>query len=125
MSKSVLIVDDSRISRMMIKRAIVSIPGIDTIREADCGEKGLNLYKEAKADLVLLDLTMEGGMDGFETLEELKQFDSDAKVFIISADVQKKAQEKILSLGALGFFCKPFNKEQLIQRVNEVLYYEE
>ena len=119
MEGSVLIVDDSRVSRMMIRRLVAGL-NIQDIREAGGGEEALKLYQERGADLVLLDLTM-GGMDGFETLEKLKELDPQSNVYIVSADIQKKSRERILALGALGFIGKPFNKEQLLQCISDVL----
>lgn len=121
MGKSVLIVDDSRISRLLIRRSINNLPYIQNIREADKGEIALALYKESRDDLVLLDLTMEGGMDGYQTLAELKKMDPNVQVIVVSADIQKKAKEKTAALGALNFVNKPFNKEELQEQINKVL----
>lgn len=122
MGKSILIVDDSRSSRMMIRHTLRSLPDIQTIREADGGESALTLYQDSTPDLVLLDLTMEG-MDGFLTLEKLKEIDPGVKVLIISADIQTKARERALALGALDFINKPFNKERLTGLVHNALNY--
>lgn len=125
MEKSILIVDDSRISRVMVRRVISNLPGEYTIREAEGGGAAISLYQEMRADLVLLDLTMEGGMDGFATLEKLKEIDPAAQVIIVSADIQTKARERIMALGALGFIGKPFNKEQLLTLANNALRHDE
>ncbi len=121
MGNSVLIVDDSRISRMLIRRAISELKYIENIREADGGEAAINLYQQSRPDLVFLDLTMEGGLDGFLTLEKLKQIDPTAQVLIVSADIQTKAKEKVLALGALNFINKPFNKDELLEYINNLL----
>ena len=124
MGKSVLIVDDSRISRIFVRRAINELPCIENIREADGGETAIAFYKEDKADLIFLDLTMGDGMNGFDTLAELKKIDPDVKVIVISADIQTKAKERIRGLGALAFINKPFKKEQFQKFVNDILNYE-
>ena len=123
MGKSVLIVDDSRASRMMIRHTLSYLPDIQSIREADGGESALTLYQDSPSDLVLLDLTMEG-MNGFMTLEKLKEIDPEVKVLVISANIQAKARERVFALGALDFISKPFNREQLKSLVHNALNYE-
>lgn len=122
MGKSVLIVDDSRASRMLIRYTLSDLPDIQNISEADGGEDALALYQDSPYDLVLLDLTMEG-MDGFSTLAKLKQVDPKVKVLIVSADIQKKARERVFALGAVDFVNKPFDKQQLKDLVHNVLNY--
>ena len=65
---SVLIVDDSRVSRQIVRRALP--PWDLEVREASGGAECLASYHEKKADIVLLDLTMPG-MDGFQALQRL------------------------------------------------------
>lgn len=113
MKKSILLVDDSMMSRMMIKKCLPPSEEYSyELREADGGKKCLELYRELASDLVLLDLTMPE-MDGFETLQELKKLDPDAKVVIVTADVQQKAQDRVLALGALEVIPKPSSKEKM------------
>ena len=109
MGKSVLLVDDSRLSRMMISKELA---GLDLdIREASGGQEGIDLYKEQKADIVFLDLTMPD-MDGFETLENLLQIDPDAKVVILTADVQSGSTNRALEMGAVDVMNKPSKREE-------------
>ena len=42
-------------------------------------------------------------MDGFEALKQIKEFNENAKVVVISADIQKQAMDKVRELGALNF----------------------
>ena len=105
---SILIVDDTRVSRMMLKKCLPE--GDYKISEASGGQEGLNLYKKEKHDLVFLDLTMPE-MTGFETLEHLKKIDPDVRVIIATADVQTGATEKVMKLGALEVIHKPFNQK--------------
>lgn len=109
---SLLIVDDSPISRKIIRKLLP--PGDYDIREAGNGIDCLKLYHQAKADMVFLDLTMPG-MDGFETLARLRALDPKAKVVVVTADIQSGSQTRVLDMGALLVIAKPPKAEKLKQ----------
>lgn len=119
--KTLLLVDDSMMSRMMIKKCLPSSEQYAyELQEAGGGAECLNHYRKSPYDLVLLDLTMPE-MSGFETLEELKKLDPDVKVVIVTADVQQKAREKVLALGALEVIKKPPSKEKMLTVLEKYL----
>jgi two-component system, chemotaxis family, chemotaxis protein CheY len=113
--RSLLIVDDSPISRKIIRKLLP--PGPFDIREAGNGIECLKLYEQAPADLVFLDLTMPG-MDGFETLTRLRALDPQAKVVVVTADVQTSSQARVKELGALVVIAKP-PKSEVIKLIME------
>lgn len=110
MGLAILIVDDSKVSRMMLRKELP--PGEYTIREASCGEECLRLYKELKADLVFLDKTMPG-LDGLEVFGLLKEVDPQVKVVMVSADVQASVQDEARRLGIMRFISKPITMDAL------------
>ena len=112
MPARVLVIDDSSISRKMLKAKLPS--GDYILEEAGGGQEGLDRYRANRADLVFLDLTMPD-MDGFETLQQLKTFDPEVRVVIQSADVQESSKEKAFALGAEAFLQKPPKIENLQQ----------
>lgn len=108
-----LVVDDSRISRVMMINSIKkAIDQSLEILQAEDGLIGFELYKDSRPDLVLLDLTMPV-MDGYESLEKIIDYDKDAKVYIITSDIQKMAQDRVLNLGAMGLVGKPISEEKI------------
>lgn len=113
MATPILVVDDSPISRKMVIKALPA--GWDvTITQAGSGEEALKAYHDGKADVMFLDLTMPG-MDGFQVLENLKKEGLNTFVIVVSADIQPKAQERVMSLGAMAFIKKPVQAEQIKQ----------
>jgi two-component system, chemotaxis family, chemotaxis protein CheY len=118
MAPSIIITDDSRIARSMIKKLIPQ--ETYEIREAVSGRECLDLYRASRADLVLLDLTMPE-MDGFETLEKLREMDPGAQVVVITADVQTGAEQRALELGALTVLHKPPKPDQLANVLKRTL----
>jgi two-component system chemotaxis response regulator CheY len=115
--KKILLVDDSRASRFIIKGCLPKDRGYELSEAAD-GKAGLEMYKEFKPDLTFLDLTMPV-MDGYEALEEIMKYDSNALVIVLTADIQKKAREKVAKLGSFKVIPKPPTREAMGQAILE------
>ena len=119
----ILVTDDSKMARKMVTKTLTEILGDDVeIHEAQNGQEALDLYKQISPNIAFLDLTMPI-MDGFEALEKIKEFDSNAKVVIISADIQKLSMDKALQLGAYNFIKKPIDTskmQQIIDKINKL-----
>jgi CheY-like chemotaxis protein len=115
MPTRVLVVDDSKISRKMIIKSLPKDWDIE-ISEACNGKEALDGYHAGKAEVMFLDLTMPV-MDGYEALEILKKEGLNTFVIVVSADIQPKARERVISLGAMDFIKKPIDTD----KVNEVL----
>ncbi len=113
MIKKILLVDDSRASRFIIRGCIPKDKDYELLEAAD-GKEGLEMYKKLRPNLTFLDLTMPV-MDGYEALEEIKKYDSNALVIVLTADIQKKSREKVENLGAFKIIPKPPNKEIMEQ----------
>lgn len=112
--KKILIIDDSSLSRKIIKRMI----GEQTyfFVEAGDGEAALDVFTKERPDLVVLDLNMSG-MSGIEVLRHIRQLDPQAKVIIGSADIQQATMDELMQAGASAYITKPFKQEQLQQMV--------
>jgi CheY-like chemotaxis protein len=111
----ILVTDDSKMARkMVIKTLTENIEGDLEIFEAQNGQEALDLYKEISPKIVFLDLTMPI-MDGFTALEKIKEFDVNAKVVVISADIQKLSMDRVLQLGAFNFVKKPIDSSKMKQ----------
>ena len=115
MRSKVLVVDDSALARRNL-RQILEPAGYDVI-EADDGLAALERYFLEKPDVVLLDLVMKG-MYGLEVLQKLRELDPDARVLVVSADVQMSSHELVEAAGARGFVNKPFDKDQILAALN-------
>ena len=114
----ILIVDDSSMSRRMMRR-IVESAGYDVI-EADEGAAGIEQYFLEKPDLVFLDLTMKD-MYGLDVLEKLRELDPAALVIIASADIQDTTREMVRDAGANAFINKPLSPEKVLQVLESVI----
>lgn len=119
--KRILVIDDDEGIRKLF---LLSLEGkgfqIDT---AESGEQGIEIMQQTKYDLIYLDLKMPG-MNGVETLRELRKMDKDVPVYIITAfheeyfDLLKAAEQDGIDFELLK---KPFDSEQLILVTKGVL----
>jgi two-component system chemotaxis response regulator CheY len=117
-NKKILIVDDSSMSRRMLRRIVESV-GYDVV-EADEGAAGLEQYFLENPDLVFLDLTMKD-MYGLDVLEKLRELDPQARVIVASADIQDSTREMVAAAGADAFINKPLSPEKVLQVLNFVM----
>ncbi len=115
----VLIVDDSRTSRKIL-RGLLEANGYVILDEAEDGEEGVELYKKLSPDLVTMDITMPK-MDGIEALRNIKMVDPDSKVIMITAAGQQSKILEALKLGAEQFITKPFDKDEILKSISKVL----
>ena len=109
----VMIVDDSRIFRKMLRAAFVET-GNEVIGEAGNGQEALELLKNCKPDLVTLDITMPV-MDGIEALAQIKEYDERARVIMVTAAGQQQKIIEALKIGAEHFITKPFEREEVLK----------
>jgi CheY-like chemotaxis protein len=119
----ILVTDDSKMARKMVIKTLNDSTKKDLeIFEAQNGQEALDLYKQHSPKIVFLDLTMPV-MDGFVALEKIKEFDKNAKIVIISADIQKLSMDKALALGAFNFIKKPVDTakmQQILKKLDEL-----
>jgi len=118
MTGHILIVDDSGFARRTLRQLLEA--GGHSVAEASNGNDALERYFLRKPDLVLLDMVMEG-MTGMEVLARLRELDPEARVVIASADVQSSTRAEAQAAGAIGFINKPFEREQVLGTVSNVL----
>jgi two-component system, chemotaxis family, chemotaxis protein CheY len=118
MKGRVLVVDDSALSRRTI-RQILEPAGYE-VAEAEDGLSALERYFLEKPDVVLLDLVMKG-MYGLDVLTKLRELDADAKVVIVSADIQTSSHELVEAAGARAFVNKPFDRAEILNTLASVL----
>jgi two-component system, chemotaxis family, chemotaxis protein CheY len=100
----VLIVDDSRTSRMILKKALPERL-LSNLVEASGGSEALEICRREAVELMFLDLTMPE-LDGYQVLATLNESGTIPPTIVVSADVQPKATQRVLELGAFAFLKK-------------------
>lgn len=116
---TVLIVDDSRTSRKILK-GILENAGYEVVGEATNGQEGYERYVELMPDIVTMDITMPV-LDGIEALKKIKNEYPEAKVVMVTAAGQKTKMVEAVQNGANEFVSKPFEPEQLKMIIDKVM----
>jgi two-component system chemotaxis response regulator CheY len=111
MIKKILLVDDSPISRKIMKSCLPKDRGFE-LYEAGDGLAGFESYKENLPDVTFMDLTMPV-MDGTESTARIIEFNPEAIVIVCTADIQIKSLTNVLDVGAFMVVKKPPSKESI------------
>jgi two-component system, NtrC family, response regulator HydG len=119
---SVLIVDDLLSIHEMLD-AVIQPTGFSTSFATD-GEKALVRYKAEKPDIVLADIDMKP-MDGITLLKQLKLFDPNAVVIIMTAYASTESAIQALKFGSFDYLQKPFRVDELIATLKRGLEYKQ
>lgn len=114
----ILIVDDSRTSRKML-RSILEEDGHEIIEEAVNGQEGVQKFQSSKPDIVTMDITMPV-LDGVEALKMIKALKPDSKVIMVTAAGQKNKMIDCIKAGADDFLTKPFDKEEILSVIKKL-----
>ena len=120
MSKSILIVDDDRVSRTLYTR-ILQHAGF-SVHEAIDGADGLEKVREVTPDLMILDLVLPK-IDGFTLCQTLRKDDDFARlpIFFISGRADKKMIQRGFDSGATDYLTKPIRRQDLLKRIQATL----
>jgi sigma-B regulation protein RsbU (phosphoserine phosphatase) len=120
MSDSILVVDDSRVNRRLL-RGILAHEGFE-VREAANGREGIAQAVEQPPGLILLDIDMPV-LDGFAVCGTLKGHPKTAEVPIVFLSSLDQASQKVrgLELGAADYVTKPFDRSEVVERVKTQL----
>lgn len=113
-----LVYIEDEVEMIDLVRLILSRKGFDVIG-AHGGNEGLEIVRQEKPDLVLLDLMMPD-MDGWETFKNIRQM-TDVPIIVVSADTKKENVVKGLNIGFDDYVTKPFFPPELVARVKTVL----
>ena len=105
MKPKLLIVDDSSVSRMMIRGRVAGIqPDWDLIEAAN-GDEAIAMVESQQPDYITMDVNMPG-MNGFEAVEKIRQINQNVKIVILTANIQVSSRERAAKL-AVHFVQKP------------------
>ncbi len=119
--KNVLIVEDSKAIRSMIRVALEEAGGFFAV-EAGNGFEALKTLPTRQFDLIITDINMPD-INGLELIGYVKsnQTYQGIPLIIVSTEKSEEDKKRGLSLGAAGYVVKPFKKEELVTVVTQVL----
>ncbi|MEI6693576.1 MAG: response regulator transcription factor [Actinomycetes bacterium] len=117
---SVLVCDDSSMSRETLRRSIALVPGVSRVDVASCGEEVLQRWPSERPDLVLMDVRMPG-MGGMEAARRLVMSYPEAVVVMLTVAQDRDAVSRAIAAGARGFLTKDATREEISATVSFAL----
>ena len=106
----ILVVDDE-IEIVRLLKDFLTSKGYEVYTALN-GAEALTVVKEAKPDIVLLDIIMPG-MGGIDTLKEIKKIDPTTAVIMVTALIDEELANRAVKLGAFDYIIKPINIDYL------------
>jgi two-component system cell cycle response regulator CtrA len=114
----VLLIEDDSATAQGIELMLKS-EGLN-VYSTDLGEEGIDLGKLYDYDIILLDLTLPD-MNGFDVLKQLRVARVNTPILILSGDAHIETKVKGLGGGADDYMTKPFNRDELVARINAIV----
>ena len=118
MKERILVVDDEpRVVRLVSE--VLKAKGYEVF-SADSGEPAIELVALEQPDLVLLDILLPAGLDGYEICSRVREFSS-VPIIMLTAKAQESDMLHGFDVGADDYLTKPFSAKELVARVRAVL----
>jgi CheY-like chemotaxis protein len=118
LGKKVLLVEDNLINVMVCKQ-ILEKEKLE-VALANDGLTAVNMAKENKYDIILMDIQMPI-MDGYTATLEIRKFNATIPILALSASIFMEVKDKINESGMNGFIYKPFDPENLLNKIEEAV----
>lgn len=119
MKRKILIVDDEPQIRKNIRILLEKKTDV-TILEASNGEEALSIYHKESPEVMILDYNMPG-LSGRELLSKIREDDQFVQIMFLTARTEETVIADILNAGANDYLKKPYNKTEILARVNNCL----
>jgi len=115
----ILVVDDESVVRDGVVTILSFQPDMKVVGEAENGIKAVEIARQTKPDVVLLDMVMPK-QNGLETIPKLKSVSPDSRILVLSSFNESDKVYQSIKAGALGFLLKDATRVQLLQAIRDV-----
>ena len=115
----ILIADDHTLVRQGFEALLSVKDGIKVVGLAENGEKAIKMARSLKPDIILMDLMMPV-KNGIEATREIKKYNPDARILIITSFAENDNVFQAVKAGALGYLLKDSSPHELMQAIEDV-----
>ena len=121
--KTVLVVDDSRIMRNIVKNTFTTLKISCQFLEAENGTKAFQLLETNKVNLILLDWNMPG-MDGMEFLKKVRAMPDykELPIVMVTSESAKYNVIEALQCGATDYIVKPIHEKVFMEKLSDIVF---
>ena len=116
----VMVVDDHEMVRLGLCSYLETADDLEVVGQADCGSKAVEMARELKPDVILMDLIMEGGT-GFEATELIQPELTATQIIILTSYVDEKLVFPALEAGALSYILKTSQAEEIAEAIRRAV----
>jgi NarL family two-component system response regulator LiaR len=116
----VMVVDDHEMVRLGLCSYLETADDLEVVGQADCGSKAVEMARELKPDVILMDLIMEGGT-GIEATEQIKTELPATQIIILTSYVDEKLVFPALEAGALSYILKTSQAEEIAEAIRRAV----
>lgn len=119
MTQTLLVVDDSKVSRMMIKAKVQQLQPTWTLLEAASGEEAVAMVRVSAPDFITMDVNMPG-INGFEAVQQIRAFNTTARIAMLTANIQEASRDQAAAL-QVTFIKKPATEPAIREAIGYFL----
>lgn len=112
----IVIDDDKNIVKLFSE--FLELMGIDVLALGYDGNDAVSLYIQHRPEIIFIDIMMPHP-DGFYGIEKIKEFDPNAKIVAVTADISSETEQKLKKMNITAIIYKPFNRENIAQVLME------
>jgi len=116
----VIIADDVAEMRRSTRLMMTLIPAVEVVAIAHDGRQAVEMARQHKADIALLDINMPE-MDGLTAIETLMRENPHISCIVMSAERDRVYLQRAISAGARGYLIKPFTSDALVSELQRVI----
>ena len=116
---SIMIVDDHTLIRETCSFLLGKNENFEVVAECGEGERAIELARDKRPDIVLLDINM-APMSGFDVLKMIRKYSPGSKIIGVSMHSQPAYAKKMLRLGAKGYVTKNSPRQEMLEAISEV-----
>ena len=107
----ILIVEDDMLLSLVQKRLVEKL-GYTVLGKAETGEQAIEMVRDLKPDLVMMDISLKGNMDGIQTMHQIRLF-SDVPVIYLSGNSDKHSIERARKTDYVDYLVKPVSESDI------------
>ena len=115
----ILIVEDERITSIYITK-LLKLNGYDVMGFASSGEESIKMILQKKPDLVLMDVTLDGDMDGIDTAMRIRA-EAEMPIIFLTAYNNVEIKRRAEQVSCSGFLTKPILKNKLLELIKKLI----
>ena len=116
----ILLVDDHKIMRDGLRSLLEKESDLEIVAEAENGEEALRLARDAKPDIVIMDVAMPV-MNGIETATKIRAILPDVKILALTMHTDKNYLTGMLRAGTVGYLLKDCAAEELVSAIRQII----